>query len=183
MRAWRCAEGVSLVELLVSLAVVGLLLAGVFSILRSGVGAYGWGAARIEAQQSARLALERMARELRGAGYDPTGAGIAPIVVAAPDRVTAQGDLNGNGVVDATRERVTYLLRAGESVLRRDAGGGAQPIIEGVRRLTLTYFDAGGTPTTDPARVAVIRMALEVGSGAATTVMETSVAIRNQRPR
>ena len=106
MAAWRLAHGFSLPELLVSLAVLGFLLAGIFGLLHGGIGAYSLGAARVEGQQAARVALERMVKELREAGYDPTGAGIAPIVTAAPDRVTFQRDLNKNGVVDATSERV-----------------------------------------------------------------------------
>ncbi len=183
MKAWRPASGFSLAELLVSLAVLGLVLAGVFALLHSGVRAYSWGAARLEAQRSARVALERMVKELREAGYDPTGAGIAPIVAATPDLVAFQRDLNGNGVVDPTRERVTFLLRSGESVLRRDAGGGAQPIIEGVRRFTLTYVDRSGAPTTDPARIARVRISLEVGLTDPRSVMETEVLVRNHQSR
>jgi len=183
MAAWRLAHGFSLPELLVSLAVLGLLLAGIFGLLRGGIGAYAVGSARVEGQQAARVALERMVKELREAGYDPTGAGIAPIVTAAPDRVTFQRDLNKNGVVDATSERVTFVLRAGDSVLRRDAGAGAQPIVEGVRRLTLTYFDRAGVVTTDPARVASIRISLDVGLTGPRSVMETQVSLRNYRDR
>src|SRR3989304_6020528 len=73
-----------------------------------------------DAQQSARIALERMTRELREAGYDPTGLGLPALVVAGPTRVAFQRDLNGNGVLDPTRERVTYLLRG--RGLRRAAG-------------------------------------------------------------
>ena len=181
MMVWRPAGGLSLAELLVSLAVLGLVLAGLFGILHSGVKAYGWGVGRVEAQQAARVALERMARELREAGYDPRGAGIQPVVAAAPSLVTFQRDLNGNGVVDPTRERVTFLVRAGESVLRRDAGGGAQPIIENVRRFGLTYFDSAGAPTTDPARVRSVLIRLEVGLAGPVAVMETQVSVRNNR--
>ncbi len=181
MMVWRPAGGLSLAELLVSLAVLGLVLAGLFAILHSGLKAYGWGVGRVEAQQAARVALERMARELREAGYDPRGAGIQPIVAAAPALVTFQRDLNGNGVVDPTRERVTFLLRAGESVLRRDAGGGAQPIIEGVRRFGLTYFDSAGAPTTDPSRVRSVLIRVEVGLAGPVAVMETQVSVRNNR--
>jgi type IV pilus assembly protein PilW len=81
MKAWR-DRGFSLVDLLVATAAMGLVMASLLAILRSGTATYRWGAARVEAQQSARAALERMAAELRGAGYDPTSAGIAPIVTA-----------------------------------------------------------------------------------------------------
>jgi type IV pilus assembly protein PilW len=173
------ARGFTLAELLVTLAVTGLLLAAAGTMLLAGQRAWALGAARVEAQQSARVALERMAKELREAGYDPTGAGLAAIVLAEPDRVAFQRDLDGDGVLDPTRERVTYLLRG--TVLRRDAGGGAQPIIEGVRRLAIEYFDRSGAVTADPGRVVALRIRLEVGRGAAV-VMETHVRLRNDRP-
>ena len=183
MQAWRRAGGFSLVELLISLAVLSLPVVGVLAILRGALAAYGWGTNRVEAQQSARAALERMAGELREAGYDPTGAGIEPVTVAAADHVTFQRDLNGNGVVDPTRERVTFLVRHGETVLRRDAGGGAQPIIDGVRRLTLTYYDQTGASVSDPSRVSSIRIRLEVGLGGSVVVMQTQATLRNRRAR
>ena len=167
-------------ELLLATAVIGLVMTGLLGILQSGTASYRWGVARVEAQQSARIAVERMAKELRSAGYDPTAAGIAPVVLAEPTRVAFQWDLDGDGVVDATRERVTYLLRPGETILRRDAGGGAQPIINGVEQFVLTYFDAAGAPTTDPAAVAAIRIRIDVGRGAAKVAMQTRAAVRNR---
>lgn len=180
MKAWRADDGSSLPDLLVATAVLGLVMAGLLGILQSGTAAYRWGAARVEAQQSARVALERIAKELRGAGYDPTSAGIAAVVIAEPARIAFQWDLDGDGVVNPTRELVTFLLRPGESILRRDAGGGAQPIVNGVRRFTLTYFDAAGLTTADPAAVASIRIQIEVGLDAATVVMQTRATLRNR---
>ena len=179
MGPWRGAGGFSLADLLVSLAVMGCVLAGAYTVLASGLGAYRFGVARVEAQQSARVALERMVKELREAGYDPTGADIAAVTAAESQLVTFQRDLNGNGVIDPTRERVTFLLRAGESVLRRDAGGGAQPLAEGVRRLALTYYDRAGAETADPARVVSIRIELEVGFTGPSVVVESHVTLRN----
>jgi type II secretory pathway component PulJ len=180
MKAWRTDDGHSLPDLLVATAILGLVMAGMLGIVQSGTRAHRWGAARVEAQQSARVALERIAKELRGAGYDPTGAGIVAVVIAEPARVAFQTDLDGDGVVDDTRERITFLLRPSESILRRDAGGGAQPIVNGVRRFVLTYFDAAGLATTDPAIVASIRIEIEVGLDAATVVMHTRATLRNR---
>ena len=171
--------GYSLVDLLVALAVGGGLMASTLTLLHLGLRAWVWGAARVEAQQSARYALERLAGELREAGYDPAVAGIAPVVLAEPTRIVFQRDLNGNGVVDPTRERVTYLLRAGETILRRDAGGGAQPVVEGVRGFRLVYLDRAGAATTDPAAVTAVRIRLEIGGADGGVVMETQATLRN----
>jgi prepilin-type N-terminal cleavage/methylation domain-containing protein len=179
-RVGREAAGFSLAELLVVVAVLGLILGGCMTLLVAAQKSYGFGAARVEAQQAARAALERMVKELREAGYDPTGAGLAAIVAAEPTRVVFQRDLNGNGVIDPTRERVTFLLRGG--VLRRDAGGGAQPLAEGARRLAFTYYDRRGVETADPARVASIRIALEVGASGAAVLVESQASLRNDSP-
>jgi type II secretory pathway component PulJ len=171
--------GYSLIDLLVALAVGGGLMASTLTLLHLGLRAWVWGAARVDAQQSARYAVERMASELREAGYDPTVAGIAPVVLAEPARVVFQRDFNGNGVVDPTRERVTYLLRPGETILRRDAGGGAQPVVEQVRTFRLTYLDRAGAETTDPAAVTAVRIRLEVGETGSAVVVETQATLRN----
>jgi type IV pilus assembly protein PilW len=173
----RDERGLTLAELLVALAALGLLLAGLLGLLDTGLVSYATGAARVDIQQGVRLALERMARELREAGYDPTGAGIAPVVLAEPTRLVFQRDLNGNGLIDPTRERVTFLLRG--SVLRRDAGGGAQPVLAEVRRLAFSYRDRAHAPTTDPARVTLVRIELEAGPAGAVVTMATEAAVRN----
>jgi type IV pilus assembly protein PilW len=174
------ARGYTLVDLLVALAVGGGVLAASVMLLHQGLQAWVWGTARVDAQQAARYALDRLAGELREAGYDPTVAGLAPVVVAEPTRIVFQRDLNGNGLVDVTRERVTYVLRAGETTLRRDAGGGAQPVIERVRAFRLAYLDRTGAETTDPAAVIAVRIRLEVGADGARALMQTQATLRNR---
>ena len=149
-------------------------------ILRSGTATYRWGAARVEAQQSARAgpradgqgaSRRRLRSDERGDRADRD---------RRTGRVAFQWDLDGDGVVDPTRERVTFLLRPGESTLRRDAGGGAQPIINGVKRFALTYFDAAGLATTDPDAVASIGIQIEVGLAGPSVAMRTQAALRNR---
>lgn len=171
-----------LADLLTALAVAGLVLGASMTVFVEGQRAYTHGAARLESQQSARVALARMAREIRQAGM---GAGtFSPIAVAEPSQLVIQHDLDGNGVIAARGETVTWLLSAG--VLRRNAGGGAQPIVNGVRALTFTYLDAGGRATSTPASVRTVVITLTTepehpGAGGATrTTLTTEVRLRNR---
>jgi prepilin-type N-terminal cleavage/methylation domain-containing protein len=172
-------RGVSLAELLVALALAGLVLAALAGALREGERAYRWATARLEAQQGARVALERMAREIRGAGVDPRGVGFPALVGAGPTGFTLQSDLDGDGIIRGNPERVTYSLTG--RTLRRNAGGGAQPLIEGVESLLFEYLDASGAPTEIPERIRSVRITLATGSGrGAGARMTTEVRLRNR---
>jgi len=66
-RALADQRGYTLAELLTAMAVLGLLMAGLFLTLQEGQTVYSFGAGRAEVQQNARVGLERMLRELRTA--------------------------------------------------------------------------------------------------------------------
>jgi len=177
------ADGFTLVELLVALMVAGLVLTATFGFLHQAQQSYLLAVARLEAQQSVRVALERMAREIQTAGFDPTGADFPAIVDPAPTSFTIQKDLSGDGVIDDTGETVTYLLRG--TTLRRNAGGGAQPVIEGVQALAFTYLDADGAPTTLPEQIRAVRIDLATRASPALNApalvaMRTQVRFRNR---
>ncbi len=168
-----------LAELLVSLALLGLTLAGLFTCLDHGQRAYAIGVARVEAQQSARVALERLAGEIRGAGVG--GAGFDAIAVAEPARIVLQSDLDGDGATTGRGEAITWRLAG--TVLRRDAGGGAQPVVEGVASLRLEYLDAAGGATSVPGavRTVVITLTTEgLTAGGGATTLATRVRLRNR---
>jgi len=166
------AGDVQLAELLTALAVVGLVFSATLTVFAQGQRAYVQGAARVESQQNARIALARMAREIRQAG---SGTGLSPIAVAEPSRIVIQND---------SGKTVTWQLSAG--VLRRNAGGGAQPIINGVHALVFTYLDADGRLTTTPADVRAVVITLTTvpehpGAGGVTqTKLTTEVRLRNR---
>jgi prepilin-type N-terminal cleavage/methylation domain-containing protein len=203
-RALRDRSGFTLAELLVVCAVVGLLLAGISTILIQGNQIYLVGSNQVEAQQAARAALERMAQEIQGAGYDPQGlAGQGPlacpwnpIVGASPGfgvptatSLTIQSDNNGLGCIQAT-ERIWYNL-TGTNLQRQDFSVDAVPqtIIGGVQALTFAYLDTDGnatantaliravdiTLTTQPERVAGIWQA-----GRVSVTMRDRVRLRNR---
>ena len=178
---WSGSRGFALSELLVALAIVGMVLATLAGLLHKGQQAYLVGAAQVEAQQSARVAVERLARELRGAGVDPTGAGFPPLVNPSPTGFTIQNDLNGDGVIAGNPETVTYSLSG--RTLRRNAGGGAQPLIEGVESLAFTYLDGDGNPVTTPGEIRTVLIAIRTrpdGSRTGGVSMATQVRLRNR---
>lgn len=171
----------TLAELLVALSLVGLLAAATVGFLEQGQRAWAVGAARAETQQSARVALIRIVADVRAAGFG--GDAFDAVAVAEPQRMVLQQDLDADGAIAASGERVTWRLAG--SILRRDAGGGAQPIVNGVRALELRYFDAGGSATTTPGDVRSVTVTLTTEperavSSAGTATVSTHVRLRNR---
>jgi type II secretory pathway component PulJ len=172
----------TLAELLVALSVLGLVLAATLGAFTEGQRAYARGAARVETQQTARVGLARMAREIRQAGLG--GGAVSPIAVAERSRIVIQHDLDRDGRAVSKGETVTWVLSGG--VLRRDAGGGAQPIVNGVRSLELSYLDAAGRDTTAPTAVSTVVIVLTTapehpGAGGDTlTRLGTEIRLRNR---
>jgi prepilin-type N-terminal cleavage/methylation domain-containing protein len=89
----RNPAGFTLTELLIACAIIGVVMAGLFSILASGQQTYLVGSNTVEAQQELRLVIQRMTNEIRNAGYCPTCGTGSPAIVAfsAITNVTAAG--------------------------------------------------------------------------------------------
>src|SRR5574337_258598 len=66
-------RGFTLAELLVAIAIVGLVMTGLLTLLKKGNESYLAGANQVEAQAAVRAVLERMTQEIREAGYNPFG--------------------------------------------------------------------------------------------------------------
>ena len=146
----------TLADILVSLALVGLVVGAMLVTLEQGHQAWSVGAARVEAQQSARAALAWLTGELRGAGRGSTTQ--PALSVVEPTRLVLHVDRNHDGVIAGAGESVTWKLD--RDILRRDAGAGAQPVINGVRALAFQYFDGHGRETADPSAVRRVRVVL-----------------------
>jgi prepilin-type N-terminal cleavage/methylation domain-containing protein len=207
LRTLQCDErGFTLAELLVTTAIVGLIMMGLFSSLSISTEAYLTGANQVETQESARIALARVSREIRGAGYNPTGANFNAVIGAGgagnPDvtGLTIQSDLNGNGTVNGAGdagEQISYTLNG--TTLNRQVLGvdlQPQPVIGGVQALTLSYWDASGNqlaapvPVAQQANIKSIQIQLTTQpesqpstwtTGAVQTVMTARVRLRNRR--
>ena len=64
-------RGFTLAEMLVVCAIVGLVMASLLGLVMQGQQAYWFGTTQVDSQQQVRVALERMTKEIREAGYEP----------------------------------------------------------------------------------------------------------------
>jgi prepilin-type N-terminal cleavage/methylation domain-containing protein len=175
-------HGFTLSELLVACALIGVVMAGLFSILQSGQQSYLTGSNQVEAQQGLRLGFLRLTSELRDAGYCPTcGGGAAPfpaLTGISATGFTIQNDWDGSGsassgtvtqvvtgmdgaTANVTRgEQVVYAFTGG-NLTRREMGvdGAGITLVPNLASLTLTYLDADGVATATAADVRTIVVA------------------------
>ncbi|MBI2217384.1 MAG: prepilin-type N-terminal cleavage/methylation domain-containing protein [Candidatus Rokubacteria bacterium] len=172
-------RGFTLAELLVSVAVLGLVMAGVFVLQQQGQIAYLWGSARVEVQQNARFALDLMTRELRSA-LSITSVGANCNNTTGADTIT---------FTDASNAIVIYALSG--SVLQRSYAGTNTDIIGGVASFKVFCYNADGyTPVAagSEANIHSLRIVVETqaesttasgAAGAQRAIVESRVKLRN----
>ncbi len=175
-----------LADLLVAMAIFGGVSAAMFTVLQEGLRVYAVGVSRAESQQSGRIAVERLAGEIRTAGFGPRPAAFAAITVAEPTRIVLHRDLDGDGVVTGSGETITWRLTG--ATLRRDAGAGAgaQPVVDGVRSFALEYLDAAGHAVENPDEIRTVAITLvteaawDLADRSVVTRFATRVRLRNR---
>ena len=178
MRPFRDQRGFTLGELLVTTALIGLVMAGVFALQRGGQHAYLFGSNRVETQQNARVALDLMTRELRSA------TSIAALTSATDITFVWKDEANA-------AHTIRYALSG--TTLNRTYDGTLTALIGGVQALAMTYYSvydvSAGTYTTtsDIALVKVITISLQTKSeegvatgsaGDARAIMESTITLR-----
>ena len=111
--------------------------------------------------QNARVTMYTMAREIRMAGYNPTGAGFSGISYDS-SQLRISADLDGNGGTGEINETIIYAYDAENLRINRDAGAGSEPLSENVQSFAFDYFDAAGASTTTSADIRQVQIAITV---------------------
>jgi len=145
-----CSAGFTLIEVVITLIVIGALATIGATLMSRGFLSYfvGREIARDDAQ--GRLALERMARELR------TVRGTADLNIGVANQIT---------ITDFDQNVIVYRRNAGTSQLERSQDGGAtfQPLADNVSTLTISYLqNDGATVAAVAANVYYITVLLTV---------------------
>jgi type IV pilus assembly protein PilW len=181
-------NGFTLIEILVAIAISGIVMAGVYSAYFSQQRSYVVQEQVAAAQQNLRAAMYFMEREIRMAGFDPAGGSDAAIITAQAGTLRLSEDISdaaGTGEPDGIiqpREDITYQLSGTD--LRRITGiGGAsestQTIAENIQAINFIYLDADGAQTADIIAMRSIQINLRAGTGTNQRSLTTVVKCRN----
>lgn len=182
-RKWSQESGFSIAEPLVATAVMVTVVLAIFMVYDTAQQNQARGLARAAVQQDVRVAVERLARELRSAGYNPskTGCGSPPqgtitALSSSPVLVTFQTDVDGDFCTDqviytfvpATKSnltnpcdqsdpttvgRITRSVQTWTEAAWNPATPTAYDAARCITALVITYIDNSGNPTAIPTNI------------------------------
>lgn len=181
-------RGFSLVEALVSLAVAAIMMTALAQLAAGVQNAYLDQRVSFESRNSAQAAMDAMLRLIRMAGTDPLDTGLVPLTPdpdgnGALDSIRVRADWNPpNGVLTDPYEDVWFAVE-GDVLTIREAGGAAQPFMEGITRVRFAYLGANGavlaTPITTPGDITAVTVTVDAANrGRPATVIQSTGGLR-----
>lgn len=163
--------GFTLLEVLISLAIFLMVFFGVYQVFDANWMTYQTGQMKLDAQQTARLALNEIVRRIRMAGYypeqfDPDGttttslASPIPVLVGTESALIVYGDLEetcpnpSQAACPANSSRIYLYCRSGSTLIRKTstdptvdpsfACSGGETLADNITALRFAYYDANG---------------------------------------
>jgi type IV pilus assembly protein PilW len=194
MKSLTCNKGFTLTELLVAIAVSGVVMAGIYSSFYSQQKTFVAQEQTAAMQQNLRAAIYLMEREIRMAGYDPTGdagAGIhtpgANAIRITKDMTDDSGTAGPDGDTGDVNEDVTYALFDADGdgdmdLGRNDVNGvGNQPMAENIDALNFIYLDQNGSPTANVSEMRSVQITVVARAGRPDLGYSGSGSFQNQQ--
>jgi type IV pilus assembly protein PilW len=156
----RSNSGFTLIEIMVATAISLVVMGSIYSVYQTQQKSYIVQEQVAAMQQNLRAGMTMLTRDIRMAGYDPTGANNLGITAATSNNITFQR----RDDADTVTQTITYTLADyggdGDTDLFRDDGGGPMLVAENINALDFVYLNASGgviaTPGTDPAATSAI---------------------------
>jgi len=147
-------RGFTLIELLIAMALALVVITSLSTAFISQRKIYAAQEQVSEMIQNARAAMDMISRELKMAGYDPTGSGSFSLPYNSDtSTIDIYADIDGDGSVTTTtgsKDHITYSKATGEEIIRRNTntGGGNQRLAENIQSISFSYWD-GADPATE----------------------------------
>lgn len=172
-------RGFTLVELLITMVISGVIVASIYSAYVAQQKVYTAQNQVTEMQQNIRAAIDFITREIRMAGYDPTGNAGAGITAALAGQISFTLDNNSDGdtadagenidfgfsaAVDTDRNGIPDAVSNGvpesSSFGRQINGGGYQDIADSIQAIEFRYLDAANAVTANPVDIRSIQISI-----------------------
>ncbi len=145
--------GFTILEVLVAMSMFLIVLYAVYTVYDVGEANYQKSSRRWDVQSQARVALERMGREIRMAGYASPTKVTDPVVIATNDTISIHADVDGTGATYITYSRRDCSGNIGNALYRRVSTSvfcGGDAFIDDVTSLTFTYYEMSNVPIPYP---------------------------------
>lgn len=166
-------QGFSLIELLVAMAMLGIVMGAIYSTYKSQQDSYVAQEQVVEMQQNLRASLYQLSRDLRAAGYNPAkNPGIEGFRTEIPEEegeaspetstsatslaLTADLDMDGSIDADDHTEQLAYRFNQPSGTLEKFMYDTAtttwnwQTVADNIDAVDFVYLDGEGSPI-DPA--------------------------------
>ena len=173
-------RGFTLAELLIGLFVSAIVMTTILSAYYSQNKSYAVQEQVAAMVQNLRAAMDIMIREIRMAGYDPTGTANAGIVTANTTSITITEDLDGDGSV-AGDENITYALADSDGDGDNDLERNNNLIAENIDALDFLYLDETANPTAVPSEIRAVQITMVAKTGRGDRGYVDSVVYTNQQ--
>lgn len=167
--------GFTLIELLVALTIGALIIASVFTAYLSQQKSYVTQDAVTEMQQHLRTAMYFLVKDIRMAGYDPSGDATAGITLASPGRMSMTMDLDGNGDTTGAQEQIDFGYTAAVDLnndgipddgnpnsigIQYNGAGGYAPFADNIESIEFRYLDKDGNVTANLGDIRSVQISL-----------------------
>jgi type IV pilus assembly protein PilW len=172
--------GFTLAELLIGLFVSAIVMTTILSAYYSQNKSYAVQEQVAAMVQNLRAAMDIMIREIRMAGYDPTGTANAGIVTANTTSINITEDLDGDGSV-AGDENITYALADSDGDGDNDLERNNNLIAENIDALDFLYLDETNKSTDVPSEIRAVQITMVAKTGRGDRGYVDSVVYTNQQ--
>ena len=183
------AQGFTIIELLLAIAIAGIVMASFYAVYMSQQSSYLRQEEVAAMNQNIRSALFHMGREIRMAGLDPTGAanaGIQPDSNASTIHFTE--DIRGqnendppDGDTGDPNEDITYSLTDKDSDGDTDLVRNNRLIAQNISSLVFNYLDGTGNTVENLSAIRFVEVTLKAvtANGSSDRTVTSRILCRN----